>query len=192
MKEFIGLLAAVIAFAAYAPYFRDIFKAKTKPHAYSWFVWGFTDALIFALQLSQGAGPGAFVTLFVTVLCFAIFFLSLKNGRKNIRAADTVCLVAALLASGLWLFAKQPLTSMILLNAADVFGLIPTIRKSWNKPHEETISLWSLSAVRHLLTIGAIKNYNAVTLLNPVMWAIGNGLFALMLLSRRQILSSQT
>jgi hypothetical protein len=39
MKELIGIVSASLAFVAYVPYFRDIFKVKTKPHPYSWFIW---------------------------------------------------------------------------------------------------------------------------------------------------------
>lgn len=43
MKEIIGVTAVLLAFISYAPYIRDILKGRTKPHVYSWFVWGFVS-----------------------------------------------------------------------------------------------------------------------------------------------------
>ncbi len=191
MKESIGIITVILAYTAYAPYIRDILKGKTKPHPYSWFVWGLITTVIFALQVTNGAGPGSYVTLSVGVLSFVVFFLGLKkNGVKDITKLDTVAFISAIVATVIWLFAKQPLASMILLITIDLLGFIPTIRKSWNKPKEETLFTWSLNGFRHGLSISAIRDYNAITLLNPVVWAIANTIFSLILIIRRRKLQT--
>ncbi len=108
MKEVIGIIAAVLAFVAYIPYVRDILKGKTKPHVYSWFVWGSAAVLIFALQITHGAGAGAYTTATVAVMCFIVCLLGLRNGIKYITRTDTLFLIMALVSIGVWLFAKQP------------------------------------------------------------------------------------
>lgn len=189
MKETIGIIAAALAFVAYAPYFRDILKGKTKPHAYSWFIWGLTSVLIFALQITHGGGPGAYTTGTVAVISFAVCLLSLKQGTKYITYTDTIFFIMALVAAGFWLLAKQPTLSMILIITTDLLGIVPSLRKAWNKPNEETISMWSLNGFRHMLSIFALKQYSLLTLLNPVAWAIGNMVFSSILVARRRILA---
>lgn len=189
MKNVIGVIAVILAFAAYIPYFRDIVKGKTKPHIYSWFIWGFLTTIIFALQVKGGGGAGAWVTLSAGIFSFIVFFLGLRSGDKDITKSDTVFFIAALIATGLWVFAKQPTLSVILLVVVDMLGFIPTIRKSWKKPQEETLFMWALNGFRHSLSILALRQYNTLTLLYPSVWAAANILFSLMLIIRRRALS---
>lgn len=48
------MIAVVLTFVGYAPYIRDTIKGKTKPHVYTWFVWGLVTAIAYALQLRGG------------------------------------------------------------------------------------------------------------------------------------------
>ncbi|HET9721679.1 MAG TPA: hypothetical protein VFP32_01465, partial [Candidatus Saccharimonadales bacterium] len=73
MKQALGLIAVLLALIAYIPYVRDVLKEKTKPHIYSWFIWGALSLLIAALQFKKGAGPGAYMTLFTGAISLFIF-----------------------------------------------------------------------------------------------------------------------
>lgn len=188
MKDLFGLIAVALAFVAYAPYFRDILAKKSNPHPYSWFVWGLTSILIFALQITHGGGAGAYTTATVAVISFVVCALALKNGgNKDITHTDTFMLLMALISTGLWLLADQPTLSMILLIAADMFGFIPSVRKAWHKPYGETLSMWSINSLRHGLSIPALYSYSVLTLLNPVTWVIANFGFSIMLIYRRRL-----
>lgn len=192
MKEIIGIFTVALAFVAYVPYLRDIIRDKTKPHPYSWFIWGLLNSLIFALQVTHGAGAGSYVTLSVGVLSFLIFYLGLKkHGVTDITRLDTAAFITALLATLIWLLARQPLTSMLLIMFIDLLALVPTIRKSWHRPHTETLFMWSVNGFRHALSIGAIREYNAITLINPVLWSFVDGLFSLFLIIRRRQTKNQ-
>ena len=186
MKELLGITATILAFVAYAPYIRDVLKGKTKPHIYSWSIWGLLTLLVSALQFKEGAGPGAYMTLATGFISFLVFFLGLRNGKKYITTLDTLIFIMALVATGLWLLAEQPLSSMLLLVGAGLLGSIPTFRKSWHKPHEETLFYWGISPIRHAISIGAIASYNAVTLLNPIVWVVINSSLSILLIIRRK------
>ena len=138
LKIFISILAIILTFIGYVPYIRDTFTGKTTPHIYTWFIWGFVTAIAFGLQLSGGAGVGAWITLAVVLISALIFVVGLRNGKKDIAPLDTVFLLLSLVALVLWLIAKQPILSIILVCTIDMFGFVPTIRKSWHKPYSET------------------------------------------------------
>ncbi len=191
MKELIGIIAAALAFVAYIPYIRDILKGKTRPHVYSWFIWGFAAVLIFALQITHGAGAGAYTTATVAIMCFIVCLLGLRNGTKYITKLDTLFLVLALIAAGVWLFAKRPTLSMALLVSIDMLGFAPSVRKGWSKPYEETLSLWSMNGARHALSILALQQYTLLTLLNPVVWSICNLSFCGLLIVRRRAMGGK-
>jgi len=189
MKASISVLAILLTFIGYIPYLRDTMIGKTKPHVFSWFIWGFVTLIAFALQVSGDAGVGAWVTLAAAVVSFIVCGLGLRNGNKNIAKIDVFFLIAAFIATAVWLVAKQPVLSVILISTIEMLGFAPTIRKSWNDPFSETLFTYSLNAFRHGLSVFALENYSVVTWLYPVTWALANGLFAVMLVVRRKQLS---
>src|ERR1044072_3798045 len=69
MKAVIGVIAVVLTFIAYIPYYRDILNGKTRPHIYSWSLWGLLTILLVALQIKGGAGPATWVTAAAGLLC---------------------------------------------------------------------------------------------------------------------------
>ena len=192
-KSVIGLVAIGIAIISYIPYFRDIFAGKTKPHAFSWLVWGVLNAIVFAGQLADGGGAGSWVVGFTAVVTLSIFFIALKKGEKDIKFFDWFCLVGAVIAIIPWLITKDPLLSVILVTVIDLLGFIPTIRKSYSKPHQETLITYILSIVKYGLAIIALQKYSIVTVLFPLaMVAVHIFFVTLLIIRRQQITARQT
>jgi hypothetical protein len=185
-KEIIGIIAVGLTFIGYAPYIRDMFSGKTKPHIFSWLVWSIITGIIYALQVSAGAGAGSWVTLCLTAIMLFIFFVGLKKGSKDIQKIDVFFLIVALLALPIWFIIKQPVISIIILSTIDMLGFLPTIRKSWKDPHSETLSFYVITTFRHAFSILALSEYNIVTWLFPASWVIANALFSVMLIIRRK------
>ncbi len=185
-KTFFSILGIILTIASYIPYFRDIFKGKTTPHAYTWFTFGIATSLIFALQVSAGAGIGAFITLAISIAVFSVFGLSLYKGEKNITSLDKLFLVLALISVVLWLIAKQPVMSAILLAIINILGFAPTIRKSWSKPFSETMSTYVINTLRQGITLLALEHYNIITYIYPLTATVITGLFVILLIVRRK------
>ena len=186
IKTAISIIAVILTIVGYVPYIRDTLKKKTTPHIYTWFIWGLVTAIAYGLQVTSGAGVGSWVTFVVAIICFFIFALGLRNGKKNITRSDTVFFVLSFVALFLWLIAKQPILSVILTSSIDMLGFIPTIRKSWNKPYSETLFSYELNSFRHGLSILALQQYSIVTWLYPGTWVVANALFSIMLIIRRK------
>jgi uncharacterized protein with PQ loop repeat len=184
MKELIGVVAVLLTFIGYIPYVKDSIKGKTKPHIYTWFVAGCVTAIAFGLQIEAKAGPGAFVTLAAGLVCICIFLLGLKQPKaeRDITVIDSLLLMASLIALALWLLAEAPVMSIILLSTIEMLAFIPTIRKSWTKPHEETLSSYATNTLRFGLALLALNHYTIVTALYPATWIVTNGLFSLFLI----------
>src|SRR6185312_14871726 len=108
-KEIFGIIAIAISLIAYIPYFRDIFANKTKPHALSWLIWSILTGIAFFGQVVGGAGAGAWVNGFSTVMCFVVFIFGLVKGRANIIFIDWICLAGAGIAILFWFITKGPL-----------------------------------------------------------------------------------
>ena len=187
MKEILTITAILLTIISYIKYIIDIFKGRTKPHLFSWLAWTILTFIVFFIQLQGGGGVGAFVTLNTGIICFIITIASFKKGEKHIVKTDIIAFIGAILAMILWLFVKQPLMSVILLCIVDMLSFIPTVRKSWNKPQEETLITWIINTVRHSLALFAMETITAVTILSPLYLILANGLFTLMLILRRKV-----
>lgn len=185
-KEFLAAVAVVMTVAGYAYYFWDIFAGKTKPHAFTWLVWASLTAIAFAGQVTDGAGPGAWITFLTALVSSIIFFLALFKGEKDIARSDWWSLAGAGVALLLWLLTSDPLLAIILVTVVDFLGFLPTIRKSIRKPHEETLVSYLLAGLKFVLAILAIDNYSVVTVLYPASLVFANLFFVVLLVMKRR------
>ncbi|MDB5259741.1 MAG: conserved hypothetical rane protein [Candidatus Taylorbacteria bacterium] len=186
-KIFISIIAVILTFVGYVPYIRDVIKKKTKPHAFTWFVFTLSGGVGYALQVFGGAGVGSWALLAAVIICFVIFILSLRIGDKDVAPSDFIFLFLALVSLFLWLVVKQPVWSAILAAATELLGFMPTIRKSWNNPHSETLWTYEVAFFRHGLSIFALQRFNILTLLYPIAWTAANLIFCIILVVRRKI-----
>ena len=61
-KTILGLVAALVGFIGYVPYYRDVLRGLTKPHPFSWIGFSLMLGITFFAQEATGAGPGSWVT----------------------------------------------------------------------------------------------------------------------------------
>ncbi len=175
-----------LAFIGYGIYFRQIFSGKVKPHAFSWFVWGLTTTIIFFGQLVKGAGPGAWATGAIAAACWVIFSFAVFKGQKNFQFLDWVFLVTALISLVSWRFSKDPATALILLTITDALATLPTLKKAYRKPFEESMALFSINGVKSIFSILAFRIYTFAAVLYPVMLVLFNFVVALVIFIRRR------
>lgn len=186
MKILLAVGATLLIIVAYAPYIKNILRGQTIPHPYSWFVSGLLTLVAFGLQLSEGAVWGILPTFVAGVAGLLIFALSLHRSRAYITRLDSSFFALALIATGLWLIADQPLASAILITIADVLSFFPTIRKSWKHPNQETAFTYFVNSFRFTAATFAVQNYNLVTVLYPAANALTDVIIGLILVTRRR------
>ena len=185
-KIFLGSLATTIAFVAYIPYFVNIFRGKTKPHAFSWLVWGIISGIGFLAQLTEGGGSGSWVTGFGALVSCVIFSLALLWGDRHFSRFDWMSLLGAGIAIFLWWLTGEPLLSLILVIIIDALGFLPTFRKGFYKPYEETATTWGLNSLKFMVALPALESFTLTTWLYPVYLVLANGTFVTMLWVRRK------
>lgn len=186
IKAALGVITVILSIIGHVPYLLDILKGKTKPHAYTWFVWTLLTGIACIAQFVGGAGPGAWTTAVTTLLSLSIFLLSLKHGSKDITVSDKWCLAGALAAIVVWVFTDSPVLSIILVTVIDALAFMPTVRKTFKAPEQETLFTYALNVLRHGLTVGAIQTYSIVTVLYPVALLLMNGCMTLLIVLGRK------
>jgi hypothetical protein len=181
----IGFVAVAIGFAGYAPYLRDLFVGKTKPHLFSWIVWAILEYTGCAIQLQNGAGAGAWVTFFSAFVATVVVAYAFRYKDTNITKSDFLFFGGALAALALWFFFHQPILSAILLSITDFFAFIPTYRKSWNHPHDETLFEYAMAALKFAVAFCAFTLFTPAAIIYPTYLILANTVFVFFVLWRR-------
>lgn len=189
MKELLSLLAILLTFIAFAPYIHSILKGKTKPHVFSWIIWGITTLIVSFAQLADKGGAGAWPTGISGATTAYIAWLAYrKHSDITITLSDWVFFIVALSSLPFWYFTSNPLWAVVILTTVDTLGFYPTARKAYHKPYEEQLLLYILTAVRNVVSIAALEHYSFTTLLFPAVMTLACAVFIAMVGVRRRTL----
>lgn len=191
LPTFLGALAVTIGFISYVPYFRDMFAGKTKPHIFSWFIWAILGAIAAGIQFQNGAGAGSWASAASAFLAGSVALYAFRFKDTTITKVDWFYFAGAVASLILWLVVKNPTLAIIFVVLTDAFAFASTFQKSWSAPHDETLSVYYLSALKFAIPISAMSEINFITLLDPLYLVIANVSFTIFTLWRRQVLSKR-
>lgn len=191
-KTLLTVVALLLAVLAYIPYFRDILRGKTRPHAFTWLVWCVMSMVAFFSQVSDGGGVGTWVLAFTAIVNFVIFCFAIYKGDTDITNLDWFCLMGAFLGVALFTFNEDPPMSLLIISAVDIIGFVPTVRKSMIKPYQETMSTFALSSLKYVFSIAALENYTFITVYYPAVVGTMNALFVVLLIVQRRRIKTTT
>jgi len=190
-KAILSAIAIALTFAAFIPYIRAIIIGTTRPHVFSWVIWGATTFVVFFAQLEGKGGVGAWpigVSGIITI--FIAFLAYLKRADITVTKTDWLFFVSALSSLPLWYFTSDPLWAVVILTAIDVLGFGPTVRKVYRFPHSESLLFFALFAARNLIVIVALETQSVTTVLFPAAIAAACMLLIAMATYRRRILAA--
>jgi hypothetical protein len=190
-KEILSAIAILLTLAAFAPYFYAIVRGATRPHVFSWIIWGTTTFVVFLAQLEGKGGVGAWpigvsgiVTIVIACLAYA------KRSDISITKTDWVFFASAVSALPFWYLTADPLWAVVILTTVDVLGFGPTIRKAYHYPRSESLFFFALFATRNLLVIMALEHYSLTTILFPAATGAACIVLITMLGYRRRTLAT--
>lgn len=185
-KETLSTIAIILTLYAFFPYISSIIKGKTKPHVFSWVIWGITTLIVFFAQLADDAGIGAWPTGISAIITFVVAGLAYRKRASNlITRLDWIFLFLALSSLPLWYLTNNPLWAVVILTFVDMLGFIPTFLKSYVYPFDEQLQFFVIVIVRNGISIMALEHYSITTVLFPGAIACACFLFVLMVYYRR-------
>lgn len=172
LRTLLSFVAITLTFIAYFPYVRSILRGESKPHVFSWVIWGLTTFVVFFAQLQDGGGRGAWPIGVSGLISIGVAFLAWQRHEKSsITPSDWVFFAIALGSIPLWYFTETPLWSVITLTVAEVLGFGPTLRKVYAHPYEENLTFWSILTARNVIAIAALDHLSWITTLFPALAA---------------------
>jgi hypothetical protein len=189
-KTLLSMIAIALTFLAFVPYITGILKGTTKPHVFSWVIWGSTTFIVFLAQLKGHAGIGAWpigISGVITILVALLAYI--KRSDITITNKDWLFFCIAMSALPIWYLMSDPLWAVVILTAIDVLGFAPTARKVYHAPYSEPISFVALFFVRNVLVLFALEYYSVTTVLFPAVIAIACLLLITLIIMRRRVIS---
>lgn len=187
----LGYLAVILSIFSYIPYIYDVLKNKTHPHIFMWALWSLLSGLTYLIQIYHGAGAGSWSMGISVLACLFIFLISLKKGEKHIVTLDWICFLGALLAMVIWLSTNNPVWTVLLTTLSATLSFIPTFRKSWLKPQEETALTFSINALKWIISLLSLSQLNFFTGFYLIVVTILNGFLAFLIFMRRLQLANR-
>ena len=181
-KAALSAAAIALTVVAFYPYLRGILRGTTKPHVFSWVIWGITTIVVFLAQLDARGGVGAWpigVSGGITALIAALAYL--KRADVGITRTDRLFFAAALSSLPLWYATSDPVWAVVVLTTVDLLGFGPTVRKVYADPRSESLPFFGLFAIRNGLAILALETYTVATVLFPA--AVATACVLLMVLA---------
>ncbi len=177
-------VAVVLRLLGNAGYLIGTWKGRVKPNIVSWFFWGVTALVAFAVQISKGAGPEAYVTLAIAVGPLAVFAMIIHRGsyKVNLSYSDKWCAALTMFGMVLWLITNNPVSALLMSILADIASSIPTILKSYLAPHTEHALPYTLSIVSMVVTLLTINNWGITHWAFPAYILLINLTFVVLIL----------
>ena len=151
---------------------------------------GVLATITFFAQSARDGGPGTWATAFTAIVCFLIAVIAYLRGKGRIKKIDEVSLAGAALAVGLWYYTDNPLSAVLLAIVVGALGFVPTFRKAFDKPQEETAITYLLNGIKFAVAMLALESFTPVTWLYPAALTFLNLSLAAMLFLRRPLYTS--
>lgn len=157
--EFIGKIAGLIALAGFIPYTISILQGKTQPNRVTWWIWTVIGLLLCASYYSSGSGEAIWVPISYVIGPLIAAILSLKYGYGTVDKFDLACLLAAAISLLLWWVSGSALLTLLINIAIDLFGAMPTIKKTYHEPKSESQVAWSFFLAGNTLNLAALSSW---------------------------------
>ncbi|MBT3367100.1 MAG: hypothetical protein HN472_14940 [Nitrospina sp.] len=189
-KQLLGAIAIGLTIIAYFPYIRSIIQGKTRPHVFSWVIWGTSTSIVFLAQLADKGGAGAWVIGVSGVISIYVAILAyIKRSDSTITRMDWLFFILAMASLPLWYLTSDPLWAVVLLTTVDVLGFGPTFRRAYARPFDEQLMFFVIMIARNFIVVLALENYSLTTVLFPATIAAVCVIFSLMVAYRRRVVA---
>jgi hypothetical protein len=184
--ELAGLIAGILALAAFVPYIIAILRGSTRPNRATWFIWTVVGLLLATSYYSSGARHTLWAAASYVVGPFVVAVLSIKFGEGGWTWFDRLCLLGAGASVPLWWLSGSPLVALVINLVIDTLGTLPTIRKSYYNPQREDRTAWALGLAGATVNLFAIEAWSFEIAAYPIYMFLNAATIAALVLRPRK------
>lgn len=168
MEIFLVTVSSILTIIAVIPYLIEVVRGTTRPRVVSWFTWSVLTGIACVASFVDGQIPSAVLMLMATIETAMVVVLGFKHGDRKLEKLDIYCLAGAVVGLVLWLVFNSPAIAIIAAITIDLIGSIPTVKHSWQQPHEETWITFALSGLAGGLTLLAVGGWQITAVAYPL------------------------
>ncbi len=179
------MIGVVLSFVNFIPYGYGIYKHSVRPHQFTWLIWSIVTIIAAAGQVTTGAGPSAWCTAVIAFTCLITFIISIFRGDPKHTRFDWFCLISALAAIPVWVMMKDATIAVCIVTLIELFGFLPTMRKTWFAPWSESLSYFVVSEIKYIAALLALQSWSLGAAVYPVTITIAGICFCSMIIFRR-------
>lgn len=190
MKDFLAISGAVLITVSTIPYIVDIFRKKTRPNIVTWITWTLLTSIATAATFAAHEPLTALLTLGSALSTGFVVIAGLWHGFAKLTYFDVACQLGALVGLLLWFLFDSPTVAIVAAVTIDFIGFLPTLGHSWRLPGEETWQTFAWSTFAVALTLLGLSSYTLASLVYPVYLFVADGILVVVILTRRQRLTS--
>lgn len=190
-KSWLSAIAVLLTFTAFLPYVLSILRGQTRPHVFSWVIWGMNTSVAFLAAIQAGGGIGTWAIGFSAGVTSGIAVLAyVKRADITVTHTDRLFFTMALTAMPLWYWLNDPLWAACLVTVIELLGFGPTLRKTWQQPYSESITFLTLLIVRNTLVIASFERHTMTTVMFPGAMAAACLALVLIMAMRRPMVAA--
>ncbi len=149
--------------ASVVPYIKDIIHGKTKPRIVSWAIWTVLLGIAAIVSFQERQMASAVLAGSSAVACLAISLLALKHVEWGITRLERITMLGAAIGLVLWMVFDDPLLVLMSTISVDAIAYIPTFKNGWTNPHNESLTMFIVSALGGgLVLLSAILDHATI------------------------------
>lgn len=173
-KEILGKLGGILTLVGFFLYIVSIIKDKTekKPERATWWIWTLNSILLLTSYNAEGAKETGWLAVAYVIGCVIIALLTIKYGVGGWSILDLICLTGTVVTVVLWI-KIGPLAAFISSLVIDLFGVAPTIYRSFYHPKKEDKFSWIMWLAGGFLGLLSVGNPLVFYMWSPEMFKIG-------------------
>lgn len=176
IKNLLLVLILLFGSASYLVGLNQMLKGKYAPSVFSRVIWLLLAIISFAGVLASHSTSASVLLAAVFLLGnAAICVASFWKGTKETGKLEFICL-GLLAASGIvWMVFNAPLVSLCVSLFAHLVGAVPTYKRVWENPKNESVGFWSLFFIASLLSIFASWGEPLKLVIFPIYFSLFDG-----------------
>jgi hypothetical protein len=163
-----GIIAGIFSIGCYIPYIISILKKKTIPSRATWITWTILSTVISFIHYFSGDLQTIWLPVCGGIGQGIVALLSLKYGKKGWSKFDLSCLFFVGIGLTLWWRFNSPFPALVLNILVDLFGALPTIKKTYSEPETEDLLTWVLYFTGSSFNLLAVETLSFKSLVFPL------------------------
>lgn len=179
------LLAMSAALYGYIHYGREIPKKTLRPRPFTWLIWGVLSTCVAIIQIRNGADLGTIGALLGAASGYVLAGMSWFYGHRHVHGADIVSLLLAITLLFMWGVVGDAATA-VAATLVYLVGFIPTVIRAYKAPKNERQAPFAMAVIKYSISFVLLGSVSVATAVYPVVLALANLLFLLMLIYRRK------